>query len=66
MSDPIVTGQGLSVGRRCIQMSSSFMPDGRYFIIALCDDGTLWQLGGVYESKPEWKRLISPPTYDTY
>lgn len=36
--------------RKVIQIVSS-IDGGRYFILALCDDGTLWQLSGLYEGK---------------
>jgi hypothetical protein len=48
-------------GRRVIQVSSSIDSVGKYFILALCDDGSLWQLGGLYEGTPHWSPFITPP-----
>lgn len=47
--------------RKTIQVSSSIDPVGKYLVLALCDDGTLWRLSGLYEGKPEWEPFPVPP-----
>ena len=34
---------------------------GKYLVLALCDDGTIWQLEGLYEGYPIWKSFPVPP-----
>ena len=36
-------------------------PVGKYFVLALCDDGTIWQLEESYEGKLEWHPFPVPP-----
>jgi len=50
--------------RKVDQVSMQIDSVGKYFVLALCDDGTLWQLDGLYEGKPEWKPFPVPP--ETY
>jgi hypothetical protein len=49
--------------RKVIQVSSSLDSVGRYFIIAVCADGTLWQLNDLYREKgePYWEPFPIPP-----
>jgi len=47
--------------RKVVQIVSSIDGTGRYFIVALCNDGTLWKLSGLYEGKPEWETFPTPP-----
>lgn len=47
--------------RKVIQVAMSIDSVGKYFVLALCDDGSLWQLDGLYEGKPEWHPFPVPP-----
>jgi len=47
--------------RKVIQVACNIDPAGKYFILALCNDGTLWKLSGLYEGKPEWETFPTPP-----
>jgi hypothetical protein len=49
------------VGRKVISVISHFDHSGRYFILALCDDGTLWKMRGLYEGTPQWESFPMPP-----
>jgi len=42
------------------QVSISIDPVGKYFILAVAEDGTLWQLEDLYEGKPTWRSFPSP------
>ena len=50
--------------RKVIQVTSSIDSAGRYFILAVCDDGTLWQLDNLYREhgqEPTWVPFPTPP-----
>jgi len=48
--------------RKVIQVMSVLdSVGGKYLVIAVCDDGTLWQMGGLYEGKMEWTQIPAPP-----
>jgi len=47
--------------RRVIQVSSQIDSVGKYFILAVCNDGTLWKLDGLYEGDPSWEPFTEPP-----
>jgi hypothetical protein len=47
--------------RKVIQISTALDTVGKYFIIALCNDGTLWKLHGLYEGDPKWEPFVAPP-----
>jgi len=47
--------------RKVIQITSSIDSVGKYFILAVCNDGTLWKLDGLYEGEPTWGVFPSPP-----
>jgi hypothetical protein len=47
--------------RKTIQIAMQIDPVGKYFVLALCDDGTIWQLEGLYEGHPIWKSFPVPP-----
>jgi len=47
--------------RKVIQVVSSIDPVGKYFILAVCDDGTLWKLDGLYEGSSVWEPFPVPP-----
>lgn len=49
------------ITRKTIQVMSVLDSVGKYLIIAVCDDGTLWQMSGLYESKIKWEQIPSPP-----
>lgn len=51
-----------SAPRRVIQISASIDSVGKYFVVAVCNDGTLWQMGGLYEGEIRWDPIISPPS----
>lgn len=50
--------------RVVVQLSSAFTADGRYFVLALCNDGTIWKLHGLYEGDPKWESFPIPPLRD--
>ena len=47
--------------RRVIQIYHNIDPQGRYLILALCNDGSLWKLHGLYEGTPVWELFQLPP-----
>lgn len=50
--------------RKAIQISSVMDSVGKYLILCLCDDGTIWQLSNLYcedGGDPKWERFIQPP-----
>lgn len=47
--------------RKVVQIATNIDSVGRYFILAVCDDGTLWQLNGLYEADASWKPFPTPP-----
>jgi hypothetical protein len=47
--------------RKVINVAVQIDRVGKYFILALCDDGTLWQLDGLYEGRPKWNPFPAPP-----
>lgn len=49
--------------RKVIQVAMQIDSVGKYFVLALCDDGTLWQLEGLYEGKAKWTPFPVPPTH---
>lgn len=48
--------------RKVIDVKVHFDQQGRYFVLALCDDGTLWKLHGLYEGSPAWEPFPTPPS----
>lgn len=50
-----------SAKRQTVQITSHFDATGRYFVLALCNDGTLWKLSGLYEGEPVWDSFPVPP-----
>lgn len=51
--------------RKVKQVVSSIDSVGKYLVLAVCDDGTLWQLDGLYEGAPFWEPFPTPPLFDT-
>lgn len=49
------------MSRKPIQVTAQFDDVGRYFVLAICDDGTVWKLIGLYEGKPEWELFPGIP-----
>lgn len=49
---------------KTIQISTSIDSVGKYLVLALCDDGTIWKLSGLYEGKPCWEPFPSPSADD--
>lgn len=47
--------------RKVIQLVTSINMVGNYLILAVCNDGTIWQLHGLYEGKPKWELFVQPP-----
>ncbi len=47
--------------RKTIQISMQIDSVGKYFVLALCDDGTIWKLFGLYEGVPQWEPFPTPP-----
>lgn len=50
--------------RKPIQILHHFDERGKYFILALCDDGTIWLLDGLYEGTPKWEPFPAVPCCD--
>lgn len=48
-------------GRKVIQVCPTIDSVGKYLVLAVCDDGTLWQLWGLYEGNPKWEPFPTPP-----
>lgn len=50
-------------GRKTIHVSASIDSVGKYFVLAVCDDGSMWQLSNLYREhgEPHWERFPSPP-----
>lgn len=46
--------------RKTIQVTA-VMEAGRYLVLALCDDGTIWKMGGLYEGAIVWTAVPTPP-----
>jgi len=47
--------------RKVIQITSNIDSVGKYLILAVCNDGTIWKLDGLYEGDPIWQPFITPP-----
>jgi len=47
--------------RKTIQVVSTIDSVGKYLVLAVCNDGTLWKLDGLYEGKPFWEEFPAPP-----
>lgn len=47
--------------RKVIQISSVIDSVGKYLVLAVCDDGTVWKLHGLYEGDPFWEPFTAPP-----
>ncbi len=47
--------------RKVIQISSVMDSVGKYLILAVCNDGTIWSLTNLYEGDPKWKLYVQPP-----
>lgn len=35
-----------------------------YLVLALCNDGTIWQLVGIERGAPKWEQIPNPPEFD--
>lgn len=49
------------MNRKVVQVCSVIDSVGKYFVLAVCEDGSLWQLSGLYEGEPYWKPFPAPP-----
>lgn len=47
--------------RKVIQLVTSIDSVGKYLVLAVCNDGTIWQLNGLYEGQWEWEQKPTPP-----
>jgi len=47
--------------RKVIQIASVLDSVGKYFVLAVCNDGTIWQLDGLYEGDCKWEKFVQPP-----
>lgn len=50
--------------RKTVQISSQIDSHGKYLVLALCDDGTIWQLDNLYREggkEPFWFPFPIPP-----
>jgi hypothetical protein len=45
---------------KVIHVSSSIDSVGKYLVLCVCDDGTIWKLHGLYEGKPGWEAFPLP------
>lgn len=50
-------------GRKTIQLSTVIDSVGKYLVLAVCDDGSIWKLDGLYEGTPKWERFATPPKH---
>jgi len=50
--------------RKVTQVVSNIDSVGKYFILAVCNDGTLWKLDGLYEGNVKWEPFPTPPGRD--
>lgn len=51
----------MSEPRKVVQLSSVIDGRGKYLVLALCNDGTIWQLDGLYEGAAYWEPFPVPP-----
>lgn len=56
-----VANDAMNKKRKVIQVMSSIDVVGKYLILAVCNDGTLWKLDGLYEGEPKWESFPTPP-----
>jgi len=42
------------------QISSVLDSVGRYLVLCVCTDGSVWKLNGLYEGKPGWEPFTVP------
>jgi hypothetical protein len=50
--------------RKVIQISTVLDSVGKYFCLAVCDDGTMWQLANLYREggkEPYWEEFPNVP-----
>lgn len=50
--------------RKVIQIASVLDSVGKYLVLCVCDDGTVWQLANLYREggrEPEWEPFPVPP-----
>jgi hypothetical protein len=47
--------------RKVKQIAINIDSVGKYLVIAVCDDGTLWQMSGLYEGQISWHQIPAPP-----
>jgi hypothetical protein len=50
--------------RKTIQVMSVLDSVGKYLVLAVCDDGTIWQLANLYREhgkEPYWEKFPTPP-----
>lgn len=47
--------------RKVIQIASQIDSVGKYLVLAVCNDGTLWKLDGLYEGKSTWEPFPNVP-----
>lgn len=50
--------------RKVIQLSTVIDCVGKYLVLAVCNDGTIWKLDGLYEGNPSWEPFPVPPQKD--
>jgi hypothetical protein len=46
--------------RRVVQIASQMDSVGKYLVIAVCNDGTIWQMSGLYEGQVRWTPMPFP------
>jgi len=47
--------------RYVIQVAPVMNNTGGHFIVAVCNDGTIWRLDGLYEGEYKWEPFPTPP-----
>lgn len=61
MSEPTMSPV-IPEGRKTINVTALSL-NGGYFVLATCDDGTMWQLLNLNREhgEPKWRQFINPP-----
>ncbi len=48
------------MNKKVVQVAMTIDSVGKYFVLAVCSDGTLYQLEGLYEGKARWTPFPLP------
>lgn len=58
------TGKTPKPPRKAVQIASVMDSVGKYLVLCVCDDGSIWQLANLYRDRgkePEWEPFPVPP-----